>query len=142
MRLYSQTTGNCYLSGIHTVIPDDAVEIPDERYDSVIRDPLPGKLRAHDADGLPILIDPPALTVEQMAVLERAWRDGELSANQWLRDRHRDEQSVARATTLTDEQFIELLDYLQSLRDWPQSELFPDSSQRPVPPQWFATQPT
>ncbi len=141
MRLYSQTTGNCYLSGIHTVIPDDAVDIPDERYHAVIGNPLPGKVRAHDSAGLPILIDPPELTKEEIAPRERAWRDGELASYQWLRDRHRDEKELERATTLSGIQFLELLGYLQSLRDWPQSDLFPEAGARPVAPAWIPTKP-
>lgn len=61
MRLYSQTTGCTYLREIHAgKIPTDAVEIPEEIYKSVIANPAPGKIRSHDAAGLPILIDPPA----------------------------------------------------------------------------------
>lgn len=140
MRFYSQTTGCCYLEGIHATMPDDAVAISDERYDAVIGNPQPGKLRSHDANGLPVLIDPPALTSDEVAAQERAWRDGELLARQWLRDRHRDEQDLGRATTLSDAQFAELLEYLQGLRDWPQSESFPDVTFRPVAPGWIAEQ--
>ncbi|WLH11671.1 phage tail assembly chaperone [Pseudomonas hefeiensis] len=84
--------------------------------------------------------------VEKVAVLEeriateRLWRDGELTARQWLRDRHRDEQDLGRTTTLNNEQFVDLLDYLQKLRDWPQSELFPDTGLRPIPPSWIDLQ--
>jgi len=137
MRYYSQSTGCCYLEGIHAAMPDDAVEIPDERYETVIGNPEPGKVRCHDALGLPILIDPPGLTTAEVEAQERAWRDAELAARQWLRDRHRDEQDLGRATTLSEAQFAELLDYLQKLRDWPQAEAFPDSTQRPTPPDWI-----
>lgn len=57
-RFYSQETGTTYIQGIHE-IPADAVLISKERYLSVIANPAPGKIRSHDADGLPILIDPP-----------------------------------------------------------------------------------
>lgn len=137
MRFYSQTTGCCYLTGIHATMPPDAVEIPDDRYEAVIGNPDPGKVRSHDNLGLPILIDPPGLTAEEVASQERAWRDGELAARQWLRDRHRDEQDLGRPTTLSNEQFTELLAYLQALRDWPQGEAFPDALQRPQPPSWI-----
>ncbi|MNJ81941.1 hypothetical protein D3C77_810250 [compost metagenome] len=55
-------------------------------------------------------------------------------------NRHRDEQDLPLSTTLAAEQFAELLIYRQSLRDWPQSELFPDAEQRPVAPSWIAEQ--
>lgn len=78
--------------------------------------------------------------LEERKVTERLWRDGELTARQWLRDRHRDEQDLGRTTTLNNEQFVALLDYLQKLRDWPQSELFPESGHRPIPPSWIDLQ--
>lgn len=58
-RYYSQSTGCCYIDGVHTQIPADAKPISEDRYRSVIANPAPGKVRSHDADGLPILIDPP-----------------------------------------------------------------------------------
>lgn len=59
-RYYSQTTGCSYLEGVHnTELPPDAVEIPEDRYLTVIANPTPGKIRSHDAHGLPILVDPP-----------------------------------------------------------------------------------
>ncbi|MCB4794245.1 phage tail protein [Pseudomonas sp. NP21570] len=57
--MYSPTTGNTYLPGIHTSLPPDAIPISNERYQSVIANPTAGKVRSHDAAGLPILVDPP-----------------------------------------------------------------------------------
>lgn len=76
----------------------------------------------------------------QLADLEREWRDGELAAVKWLRERHRDQVEIAFPTTLTGQQFVELLTYMQELRDWPQATDFPDSQNRPVAPQWVAEQ--
>lgn len=59
MKFYSQATGCVYLDGIHASMPADVVELPESRYQSTIANPEPGKVRSHDADGLPILIDPP-----------------------------------------------------------------------------------
>lgn len=59
MRYYSKTTGCTYLEGVHTEIPSDAVQITEDSYQAVIANPTPGKIRSHDAEGLPILIDPP-----------------------------------------------------------------------------------
>ncbi len=59
-RLYSRQTGSTYFANRHGEgIPDDAIPIEEERYLSVIANPAPGKVRSHDAQGLPILIDPP-----------------------------------------------------------------------------------
>ncbi|WP_460077064.1 phage tail assembly chaperone [Pseudomonas sp. H2_C01] len=78
-------------------------------------------------------------TLEQIET-ERVWRNFELQGTEWLVTRHRDEQDLAQDTTLTTEQFAELLGYRQALRDWPQSEHFPDSQYRPVAPPWIAEQ--
>lgn len=59
MRYYSKTTGCTYIAGLHSEIPSDAVQITEDHYNAVIATPAPGKIRSHDADGLPILIDPP-----------------------------------------------------------------------------------
>lgn len=68
-RFYSQSTGNTYLEGLHTDIPTDAVAIDEVRYQSVIANPEPGKVRVHDANGLPSLIDLVESTREQQLLL-------------------------------------------------------------------------
>ncbi len=136
-RFYSLTTQTTYLEGLHTTMPSDAKEISEERYLEVLANPAPDKVRGHDAEGMPILIDPPP---ESLASLERGWRDGEILRVQWLRDRHRDEQDLDRPTTLTAEQFVGLLGYMQALRDWPLQAEFPAEPSRPVPPAWVAGQ--
>ncbi|WP_241667872.1 phage tail assembly chaperone [Pseudomonas sp. Sample_24] len=136
-RFYSQTTQTTYLEGLHRTMPADAKEISDGRYLEVLANPEPGKVRSHDADGLPILIDPPP---EDLAVLERSWRDSEIQRVQWIRDRHRDERELNRPTTITSEQFAGLLDYMQALRDWPEQAAFPAEIGRPSPPAWIAEQ--
>ncbi|MHA6164017.1 phage tail assembly chaperone [Pseudomonas sichuanensis] len=70
----------------------------------------------------------------QLAIAERVWRNAELAKLAWLRDRHRDQQEIGGETSLTTERFSELLVFMQQLRDWPQSNAFPDSSARPLPP--------
>lgn len=59
MRYYSKTTGATYLAALHSDMPEDSISIPEERYWEVIANPAPGKIRSHDAQGLPILIAPP-----------------------------------------------------------------------------------
>lgn len=139
-RYYSQQTGCTYLPSVHgSQMPADVVEIPEALYLSVIGNPEPGKVRAHDEQGLPFLVDVPKPVPDPTAE-ERAWRDGELAAVLWLRERHRDQLEIEGATTLTAEQYNELLVYLQELRDWPQSPEFPGSQHRPVAPDWIADQ--
>ncbi|RMQ48615.1 hypothetical protein ALQ04_01965 [Pseudomonas cichorii] len=58
-RFYSSTTGCTYLPQVHgDQIPEDAVQISEEIYTSVIANPPVGKVRSHDASGLPVLVDP------------------------------------------------------------------------------------
>lgn len=68
-RLYSQTTATTYLEGLHTDIPEDAVPISDEVYNVVIANPPMGKVRGHDSEGLPILLDPPTLPDDAAALI-------------------------------------------------------------------------
>ena len=73
----SETTGTTYLEGVH-VIPAGAVEISEDRFLSVIANAEPGKVRSHDANGLPILIDPPVYVPtaddHRAAVASRRWQ--------------------------------------------------------------------
>ncbi len=138
-RLYSKTTQTTYLSGVHSLIPDDAVEISQELYWSVIGNPADGQVRAHDERGLPYLIDAPKVEVDP-AAHERSWRESELASVMWLRERHRDQVELSEQTALNAEQFSQLLVFIQALRDWPQSPDFPDNEHRPSAPAWIAEQ--
>ncbi|MDI3399719.1 phage tail assembly chaperone [Pseudomonas sp. V88_4] len=82
-----------------------------------------------------------AFTVEEKEPLaqERAWRQSVLAASEWLVTRHRDEQELGRGTTLKAQQYLELLEYRQAMRDWPGADAFPSSVLRPSAPQWLAT---
>ncbi len=73
---------------------------------------------------------------EAKAVSERAWRDAQVQSVEWLRNRHRDEVEQGIETTLSTEQYEELLAYIQALRDWPTAAGFPDTVNRPVVPAW------
>jgi hypothetical protein len=75
--------------------------------------------------------------LDERIAAERDWRDGELIARQWLRDRHRDELQLGVPTTISDEQFVELLEYMQALREWPSSQSFPTVAMRPTSPEWI-----
>lgn len=75
---------------------------------------------------------------QQQEAAERVWRDAELDSTQWPVARHRDEKDAGTTTTLSATQFAALLTYRQALRDWPAAAGFPDSAQRPAPPDWLA----
>lgn len=77
-------------------------------------------------------------TAADLAADGRAWRDAEVTASQWLVERHRDQVETSTATTLTTEQYSALQVYRQALRDWPTADGFPADSSRPAAPDWLA----
>jgi len=107
---------------------------------------LPDRLTAeprpspyHDyVNGAWVLNEARKRAAEQAA--ERAWRDMQIASVEWLRNRHRDQLEIGAPTTLTAGQYQELLAYMQTLRDWPQSAEFPAQEYRPQPPEWLAGQ--
>jgi hypothetical protein len=123
-------------------MPADVVPLTNEQYETVIANPDLGKVRSHDKEGLPTLVDAPVHkpTTSELGAAERLWRDGQVSATEWLVTRHRDEQDMQLPTTLAAEQFAAVLVYRQALRDWPQDSRFPYSDFRPVAPPWIADQ--
>lgn len=118
------------------VRPQGAESISDELHRELLMGECEGK-RINWGTFPPSLQDVVAVVTP---ATERAWRDAALVKPCSVRDRHRDEQELFRPTTLTPERFVELLGYIQKLRDWPQSTAFPDTSQRPVAPAWLAEQ--
>ncbi|MBL4981693.1 phage tail protein [Pseudomonas carnis] len=85
-------------------------------------------------------MDSPPPTVEQLASIERAWRDTQLLDTDGIINRHRDEVEGGGETTLTMEQYRSLQVYRQGLRNWPEAPIFPDSTGRPVAPTWLVEQ--
>lgn len=119
-------------------VPEDAIEISEETFLCSINE-RDGQW-VLSAEGKVIKAPFPARTAEQLADDERAWRNGEINAAQWLSARHRDQQEIGADTTLTADQYRELLVYMQALRDWPQCRQFPDSNARPKAPLWINAQ--
>lgn len=125
-------------SAVHGPMPESGfVELSEDMFMRTIQE-TDGEWRI-SADGVLEKFDF-TMTAEHIAAVERVWRDEQVNATEWLVTRHRDEQDMQLATTLTAEQFAELLVYRQALRDWPQSETFPDTALRPVAPSWIAEQ--
>lgn len=138
-RFYSQRTGLTYLEGLHPEMPDDVIELSETVFLEVIANPDPTKVRSHDKRGHPILIERPAPTPEELAVPERRWRDTELKLTDPVVARHRDQVEAMSETTLTAEQYVTLQAYRSALRDWPESREFPNSTKRPVAPDWLSS---
>lgn len=101
-------------------------------YQGVIAEDDPRYLAFLEAIAAIYAVDPDAV--------ERAWRDAEIVRVAWVRDRHRDEVELAVTTTITAEQYTELLAYIRALRDWPAGAEFPAVDHRPPVPEWIAEQ--
>ena len=102
-RYYSQTTGCSYLLGLHTSMPEDAVEIPEELFLSVICSPLPGKVRSHDEQGLPYLVDVPETPQDLPSIIasERYSREASgMQVGDYLIETNRDSQALIASAGL------------------------------------------
>jgi hypothetical protein len=141
MYFYSATTGGLYDPDVFgTNMPSDVCEISVEEHTALMAAPGQGRIIMPGEDGRPVITEAQAPTRLQLVAAERSWRDEKLLNVCKVRDRHRDEQELFRPTTLTPECFVELLGYIQKLRDWPQSVAFPDVAERPLPPSWLTEQ--
>lgn len=74
-----------------------------------------------DGDGTP---DEPE--AEDLAAVVRAERNRRIAVVRWVIDRHRDEVALGRTTTLTPEDYLVVLQYVQDLRDVPEQDDFPE----------------
>lgn len=86
--------------------------------------------RYHVVDGTltPIEVPPNILVLKDT-------RANLLSRSDWLSTRHRDQLEANIPTSLTSEQFSELLTYRQALRDWPVSGDY--NEPYPAQPGWM-----
>jgi len=135
----SKSTQGFYNAETASSVPADAVEISELYRNQMVDGERAGRVIAWGDDGVPYLIDPPPPTEEALAVIERRWRDEQLQATDSIVTRHRDERDGGVLTTLNSAQYSQLLAYRQSLRNWPQTEAFPESPQdRPLAPDWLA----
>ncbi|EPJ9744663.1 phage tail protein [Pseudomonas aeruginosa] len=116
--------------------PDDGVLISEEVHTRIMQEQEDGRVVCAGPDGQPMTKEPLPPSTDELAAIERAWRDRQLDATDALVARHRDEIEDG-ATTLTGEQYQILQAYRRALRDWPESERFPQSDNRPLQPEWL-----
>lgn len=121
-------------------MPDDVLEVSSEVHERMLRVREEGGRVIPDKDGFPVAAPALPPDSEYLAEKERCWRDGVITASEWIVTRHRDEVDMGQETQVTPEQFSELLRYRQALRDWPTAEGFPAADLRPTPPEWLADQ--
>lgn len=77
MKKFSPSTGGFYDDEIHEPdqIPLDAVDVTDEQHDALFEGQAIGKQIQAGPNGLPVLVDPPARTHEQLIAKAREDRD-------------------------------------------------------------------
>lgn len=136
----SKSTRGFYDASIHNSMPDDVVEISAEIHADLLIGQSEGKVIAWGDDGFPILVDPAPPSDEELAAVERAWRDQLLAKTDGVVARHRDEQEVGAETSLAPTQYTELQAYRRALRNWPASGEFPLMEHRPPAPIWLPDQ--
>ncbi|WP_434673810.1 ATP-binding protein [Pseudomonas sp. R1-15] len=122
------------------VTDNGGIEISEEDHAALFERRQEVKIIGKGADGRPELQDPPQPTVEELAGIERAWRDNQLSLTDGVVTRHRDELEEGVEPTLAADQYIELQAYRRALRNWPEAGEFPLIDHRPPPPLWLAGQ--
>lgn len=133
----SKQTGFFYDPAFNDEIPEDAVEISTDAHAELLAGQGEGKVIGWGDNGFPRLEPRPGPSPEQLAMVERAWRDLQLTATDSVVTRHRDELEEGSPTSLTAEQYAELQAYRRQLRDWPEVGEFPLSEHRPQVPAWL-----
>lgn len=136
----SKSERTFYDSSVHDSMPADVVEISADAHMALLIGESEGQVICWEGS-CPMLIDPPSLDSEELAAIERAWRDAQLALTDPLVSRHRDEVEEGGLTSITAEQYTELQAYRRQLRDWPQGEQFPLAEHRPPTPTWLSAQP-
>jgi hypothetical protein len=115
-------------------LPSDIVLISTGDHARLLGELSEGRVLDVDADGYPVTTEPAGPDIEQLAHLARQRRDAGISAVQWLIQRHGDELAVSRPTTLNEAEHLQLLQYVQDLRDVPAQTGFPTEIVWPVTP--------
>lgn len=136
----SKSERTFYDEAINKRMPDDAFEISVDVHAALMEGQAQGKVIEWGDDGHPVLTDPPEPSPEFFAVIERAWRNAQLSVSDGVVSRHRDEVEAGGTTSLTAEQYIELQAYRLALRNWPEAGEFPLAEHRPAAPLWLTGQ--
>lgn len=79
--LYSKQTGGFYSREIHgDAIPSDAVEITADEHSALLEGQSQGKLIQAGANGRPVLVDPPPLTLDEVKAAKLAEINAEFDA--------------------------------------------------------------
>lgn len=128
-----------YYDSVDSPVPAgaNAIEITVEQWQACLT--VPGWTVTNGSLVAPMPPSEAALAAEA-AALARDERDRAITATDWMVARHRDEVEAQTVTSLSLDQFKELMTYRQALRDWPDGAGFPRDESRPAAPDWLSDQ--
>ncbi|WP_406851486.1 phage tail assembly chaperone [Brevundimonas sp. BH3] len=121
-------------------LPSDIVLLGTGDHARLLGELSEGRVLDVDSEGYPLTTEPAGPDIEQLAHLARQRRDAGIASVQWLIERHRGELSLQLSTTLNDEDYLLVHQYVQDLRDVPEQDGFPLTIEWPtLPPELLAT---
>lgn len=108
-----------YDDNIHKHIPKNCIAISDELHEEMLSS---NKTTFKIISNKVVLMEKPAEDVlnEKLDII-RGHRNHLINESLWLIQRHRDELELGITTTLSKDKYIEVLTYIQSLRDLPKT---------------------
>ena len=121
-QFYSKSTNGFYVSSIHKVIPDDAVEITEAERQAALDGQREGGTIQGDANGKPAAFMPAPPTPAALATAARAKRDAILNQSDWTQVADAPVDQAVWAT------------YRQALRDITAQANFPETIDWPAVP--------
>lgn len=113
-------------------LPEIPVPVSSEDHAHILDELSTGRILAADEAGQPITVEPPPPSAEALANQARRRRDAEIAQVRWLIERHRDEQALQIATTLTPPDYRLVQEHVQALRDVPEQDGFPHAIEWPI----------
>lgn len=82
---YSASTGGFYIPEVHgDDMPEDAVEITAKQHADLLSGQSSGKIITSDTNGIPVLIDPPPMTEDQLKEYEIYQDKKYLADTDWI----------------------------------------------------------
>lgn len=108
------------------------IEISSEEHSKLLSAQASGKRIISDDNGYPVLADPKSPSGDELAEQVRQDRDSRLTSTNWLVERHKEQIDAGISTTLTADQYKNLLIYRQALRDVPAQAGFPTTINWPT----------
>jgi hypothetical protein len=112
---YSPSTGGFYLESVHDYIPDDAVKIDSETYNSLLSGQEKGLVITADKKGNPQLTHPPALSKTEELALAEAKRASLMAAATVAINPLQDAVDLGEATSEEETQLKSLKQYRVTL---------------------------